>query len=77
MDARLEPGTAGDTRASLPPVSAGIESDSPGRDHELPAGFRCSSAALVLTGLSPTPPAEGNTSTKSLSMLLQARGSRV
>ncbi|CAM9338100.1 unnamed protein product, partial [Hapterophycus canaliculatus] len=59
---------AGDTRASLPPVS-GIESDNPGREDE--PWLRCPSLAVVLTGLSPTPPAEGNTSTKSLSMLSQ------
>ncbi|CAN0110783.1 unnamed protein product, partial [Laminaria digitata] len=62
-----EPGIAGDTAAAAPPVSnPGIESDIDGRRQGLPEP-RCSWVA-VLTGLSPTPPAEGNTSTKSSSI---------
>lgn len=62
-----DPGIAGDTAAAAPPVSSpGIESDMDGRAQGLPVP-RCSWVA-VLTGLSPTPPAEGNTSTKSSSI---------
>lgn len=58
---------AGDTAAAAPPVSKpGIERDTTGgRGHGLP-GPRCTPS--VFTGLSPTPPAEGKTSTKSSSI---------
>ncbi|CAN0383671.1 unnamed protein product, partial [Ascophyllum nodosum] len=58
---------AGDTAAAPPPVSKpGIERENTGvRGHGLSDP---SCASSVFTGLSPTPPAEGNTSTKSSSI---------